>query len=132
MEIQLSGVDAVQLHAGLVLTLKLSGPPAACVAPEAALKEYWQETGAVTVRVTGMVDGEFEAPALVMVSAPLYVPAPKPFGLKLTVTDVGEVPFAGLTLSHGPPLTEAVKGKPAPVLPTLTGTAAGGFALPMM
>ena len=52
--------------------------------------------GAVTVRVTGMLIGEPVAPAEVIVTDPLYVPAASPEMSTLTVTVDGAAPLAGV------------------------------------
>jgi len=58
---------------------------------------------AVTVKVTGTVFGEFEAPEELIETVPLYVPAAKLPGLTETVTLPGVVPLP-VAVSQLPPL----------------------------
>jgi hypothetical protein len=47
--------------------------------------------------VTGIVTGELDIPAAVMVTVPEYVPTVKPVGFTLTVTEPGVEPELGET-----------------------------------
>ena len=51
---------------------------------------------AVTISVTGTVFGLFDAPAVVTVTLPLYVPAASPVGLTDTLKLPGVLPLAGV------------------------------------
>ena len=79
-------------------------------------------TGAVTFSVTGMLAGL--APAELIVTVPLYVPALKPLVLIAMLTGDGTVPL-GVAESQAAVPVEVVKAIPdVPV--TLTDCAAGG------
>ena len=54
----------------------------------------------MTVRVTGMLIGEPVAPVEVIVTVPLYVPAPNPEMSTLTDTVDGATPLAGVAESQ--------------------------------
>jgi len=56
---------------------------------------------AVTVRVTGVLIGEPVAPVEVIVTVPLYAPAPNPEMSTLTDTVDGATPLAGVAESQG-------------------------------
>ena len=60
-------------------------------------------TGAVTVRVTGTVLGELEAPEELIETVPVYVPAARLPGLTVTVTLPGVLP-PPVALSQLPPV----------------------------
>lgn len=73
----------------------------------------------VTVRETGTLSGLFDAPAEVMVTAPLYTPGASPAVFTLTVRLAGVVPLVGATESQFPPDVvdaAAVKERLAPPL----------------
>ena len=55
---------------------------------------------AATVRLTGTVCGLFPAPAAVIVTLPLYVPADNPLGFTDTLMLAGVVPDPGVTLNQ--------------------------------
>ena len=78
---------------------------------------------AATVRVTGTVCGLFPAPAAVIVTLPLYVPADNPLGFTDTLRLAGVVPEPCVTASQA---TEAVavrlKAEPLLVTDTLCAT----------
>ena len=54
----------------------------------------------LTTSVTATVRGLLEAPAEVMVTVPLYVPAANDDGLTATAIEPGVVPLVGLAVSH--------------------------------
>src|SRR3954452_1184392 len=81
--------------------------------------------GGVTVSVTGMVFGEPVAPEAVTVTLPLYVPAPRPEMLGVTVSVCGAVPEAGDTVIHVASSEAVNDSVPAPVLDTSIVLAAG-------
>lgn len=86
-------------------TLNWPGPPAARAVPAVGLSENLQTTAALTVTVTGMFAGEFEAPAEVNVTVPLWVPAARRVGLILTLGELGVVPAPEERLIQPPPLS---------------------------
>ncbi len=69
---------------------------------------------AVTTRLTLTVCGLAVAPAEVIVTVPLKVPAAKPVGLTATLTVPGVVPLAGVAESHVPPEAATVKFNAVP------------------
>ena len=83
----------------------------------------------LTTRLTLVITGLPVAPAEVVVTVPLYVPAVKPAGLTETPTDPDVVlPLAGVAESHEPPVvvaTAVVKFKAVPLLATVIVLAAG-------
>jgi hypothetical protein len=91
-----------------VETLKLIPPPACGIVSEAGPNEYPQTATVATVSVTGMVSGEFEAEAEVIVIDPLKVPAARPLTLKFAFTVPGAVPEGGETDNQDPPEAVAV------------------------
>jgi hypothetical protein len=100
---------AVNVVLGVALSVKI------CEAGEAPpdVAENDSEAGLTvnvdaefTVKVTGTV---VVSPLPVIVIVPFSVPAANPATLDVTVTVAGVVPVAGETVSHGAPLTLAVK-----------------------
>ena len=79
---------------------------------------------AETVRLTGTVCGLFPAPAAVIVTLPLYVPADNPLGLTDTLRLAGVVPEPGVTASQAAEGV-AVRLSADPLLVTDTPCAAG-------
>jgi hypothetical protein len=76
-----------------------------------------------TVSVTKIDCGLLEAPAELIVTFPEYAPAPSPPGFTEMLRFAGVVPLFGVTNSQLPPevvVTEALKAKAAPLLPTDT------------
>ncbi len=72
-------------------------------------------TGAVTVRVTGIVAVVF-VPSNVTVTDPLYEPAASPAPLAVTVIAVGVLPNVGETVSHAAELAAINDAEPTPAL----------------
>ena len=77
-----------------------------------------------TVKLTGTVCGLFPAPAAVIVTLPLYVPADNPLGLTDTLRLAGVVPEPGVTASQAAEAV-AVRLKAEPLLVTDTPCAPG-------
>jgi len=81
--------------------------------------------GAVTVSVTVMLTDEPVAPAEVIVTVPLYVPAPNPEVSTLTDTVDGATPLAGVAESQGALLDAAQESVPPPAFVTDTAWETG-------
>ena len=81
--------------------------------------------GAATVKETGIVCGEFEAPVPTTLIEAVCVAAKSPETLAETVKDPGAVPEAGEIESHGAVLEAFQLNVPVPELPMFTVCAAG-------
>jgi len=101
-------------------------PPATLVREICGNAEVEEEA---TVRVTGMLFAEPEAPVEAIVTVPLYVPPTKPERSTLTDTVNGAMPTAGVTESQVASLDAAQRGDTPPGFVTDIDWE-GGFAPP--
>jgi hypothetical protein len=101
---------AVKAVLGVAASVRLCGsgdvPPAVAENDSEAGVTVNVEADEFTVKVTGT---ERVMPLPIIVMVPVRVPAESPVTLEETVNVAGVVPVAGETVSHGSPLTAAVK-----------------------